>query len=1018
MKKNPFHYLILLVVCLAAYFQVAFLLESLRWDNLDSYLPMRYFVSECLRNSIFPLWLPYQGLGCPIFGDLISTNYPEAFFTGRLIVYDNIVLQLFFMAYVFLAAIGMYKLSRQLKIKAEMSVILAIAYALSGFFIGNGQHIQYTISGAWIPFILKYYLQMGTDTKIPAVLKFILFTYLQVSGGYPAHTIFLAYLLMVLFIVRIIRLMQKKNRPGIYAFLAANFLSLIILGVMCLGIFLSIRQSSAGILRYKGMEYAMTTLNSLTPASLISLISPLTTASFPQLFGTDVSMNNLYFGVLVLVLFIYGITYPLTNKSLFFLFAGVISLMTAMGSHFFLHRFAVEVLPLFNMFRHPANLRLFTILSLLLVTGMQGTRYPLTEEKNLKRFRKVMLISMSFLVFLTFFSLSAGLWKGMHLPDLRMPVFREGEAAGWFVPLFLQSLIAFAILLSGYLLLFVHKRIPGLTVILMLVIAEMVLFTQFNAPFTVYYRNSDPLSLQKFLRSSPAGFPLPDHHTISENTDRSVAYKELWINTNTYAKTVSRNIFYPFIPDGLNILREDTVLMQGTLNHPLLFLADKVLPQSCRKSYAYDPEADKGTVFVPDSVFTQIGNMDYRQGDTVIPLHFDPVSIEAGIRASSKRVCVLLQNYHPGWKVYIDGKEISPFIVSHTLIGAIIPAGNHTIRYAFGNPVYIKATLLSFSLFFLLLYLVLAFTLSGRLKIRGKKIPGWILAGVPMGLLLFLLIKPRATYAEIQEAVNGDMNRILTGIATEEPGIRTFMILNAESPEPFKEVHFSDGILFQRLRVQADLVNTLNILDTLPAERLIYAWSNVIDLTEMRDLIRLHYPVLVRQYTGERYFIAVYSRSPAGNEDTDSLFFNDFERPYPGWSYDRLWIDSVKVLTGKYADKMAPGREYGATLRYRINRVPVDGLSVSSTLHFLQEGTASFNLVITVIREGKTLHYHVVDLNSFCRDKTKWTRGFASRHYSAKEIREGDEIVVYCWNNGKNPVVYADDFLVKIKYAE
>ena len=194
MKKNPFHYLILLVVCLAAYFQVAFLLESLRWDNLDSYLPMRYFVSECLRNSIFPLWLPYQGLGCPIFGDLISTNYPEAFFTGRLIVYDNIVLQLFFMAYVFLAAIGMYKLSRQLKIKAEMSVILAIAYALSGFFIGNGQHIQYTISGAWIPFILKYYLQMGTDTKIPAVLKFILFTYLQVSGGYPAHTIFLAYL--------------------------------------------------------------------------------------------------------------------------------------------------------------------------------------------------------------------------------------------------------------------------------------------------------------------------------------------------------------------------------------------------------------------------------------------------------------------------------------------------------------------------------------------------------------------------------------------------------------------------------------------------------------------------------------------------------------------------------------------------------------------------------------------------------------------------------------------------------
>ena len=112
MKKNYSHYLIILGVCLAAYFQVAFLQESLKWDNLDSYLPMRYFVSECLRNTMFPLWLPYQGLGCPIFGDLISTNYPEAVFTGRLIVYDNIVLQLFFMVYIFLAGIGMYKLSR------------------------------------------------------------------------------------------------------------------------------------------------------------------------------------------------------------------------------------------------------------------------------------------------------------------------------------------------------------------------------------------------------------------------------------------------------------------------------------------------------------------------------------------------------------------------------------------------------------------------------------------------------------------------------------------------------------------------------------------------------------------------------------------------------------------------------------------------------------------------------------------------------------------------------------------
>ena len=106
-----------------------------------------------------------------------------------------------------------------------------------------------------------------------------------------------------------------------------------------------------------------------------------------------------------------------------------------MGPHFFLHRLAVEFLPLFNTFRHPGNLRLFTILFLLLVTGIQWTRYPVTEDKNLTRFRKVMLISMSLLVLLALFSLSAGLWKGMHLQDLRMPVFREGASSRLVCPI-------------------------------------------------------------------------------------------------------------------------------------------------------------------------------------------------------------------------------------------------------------------------------------------------------------------------------------------------------------------------------------------------------------------------------------------------------------------------------------------------------------------------------------------------------------------------------------------------------
>jgi hypothetical protein len=75
-------------------------------------------------------------------------------------------------------------------------------------------------------------------------------------------------------------------------------------------------------------------------------------------------------------------------------------------------------------------------------------------------------------------------------------------------------------------------------------------------------------------------------------------------------------------------------------------------------------------------------------------------------------------------------------------------------------------------------------------------------------------------------------------------------------------------------------------------------------------------------------------------------------------------------------------------------------------------------LVITVNREGQTLHYHAVDLSLFRADTTKWSAGFASAYYTGKDVRKGDEILVYVWNSGKNPAVWADNFLVKIEQHE
>ncbi|MBN2273722.1 MAG: hypothetical protein JXK95_05275 [Bacteroidales bacterium] len=1019
MKKHYSHYLIIIGVCILAFYQIAFLLESLKWDNLDSYLPMRFYVSECLRNGIFPLWLPYQGLGTPIFGDLISTNYPLAVFSGRLLLYDNIVLHIFFMMYVVIAGLGMYRLAKQLKISPGIALIIAVAYAMSGFMVGNAQHLQYIISGAWIPLIIRYYLQLCSEKKISVLLKFIVVTYLQASGGYPAHTIFLAYLLAVFLIINIIRQVTLKKYGEVFAIIKVNLIAVFFLGILCFGIFLSIKQVSPFIDRYNGMSYEMSAYNPFTPACLISLISPLTPAVFPDVFSTDLSMNNLYFGIILLVLFIYGITRPLSHNSTVFLVVGIVALLIAFGSYFFLHRLAYEVLPLFKTFRHPGNLRLFTILSFLLVTGIQMTHCELTDKKNLIRFKHVLWIIIALIFLSALFSALMIFRNSTDSTQVNLSFLSLKRDYGLYGPLLVQLMLALVFLFLVYLSVFVNKKIPVLVCILVLVTAEMLIFTQMNASYTVYYAHSNPVDLQRHMRSQPRGFPLPDHHTVAENTESSIAYRQFVENSNTYAKTVSVEKCYPYFPDGYRKLMRDTALALASCNNNLIYRAEEIIPAGKRGTIDVNPASDSKIVFVDDTVYDQfddLQNTPHITGDTVIFTRFSPFLIEAMVQSATSGLYVLLQNNFFGWKVYIDDKETDHFTVNHTLIGTILAPGKHLLRYEFRNPCYVRTTLFSFALFIILLYFLMALSIREQLKLPEKMPLPWMIAAVPAGILVFFLLKPWISYTEHKKSIDQTIVQILDSTLVRLSGESTYMILNTESSDPYAGINTSHGFIHKRFRLYTDMADIWNILDSLSADNVIYAWSNVLDLPETHDIIRLTYPELIARSTGDRYNVSVYSKTSGISEISESLSLNDFENPAPGWSYDRTFLDSTFVISGRYADKMTPAREFSSTFRFSVNQIPEEGLRVFSTMQYKQVGNNSCYLVITVNRNGKTLYYHAVDLNAFTTDKDEWNRAFTSQQYRKRNLKKGDEIVVYCWNSGKNEALYVDDFLVRTEY--
>ena len=77
-----------------------------------------------------------------------------------------------------------------------------------------------------------------------------------------------------------------------------------------------------------------------------------------------------------------------------------------------------------------------------------------------------------------------------------------------------------------------------------------------------------------------------------------------------------------------------------------------------------------------------VGNID--NSDAFSKLPFATAS-EFSLKTQAKAPSFLLDSdiYYPGWNVYIDGKQSKIFRADYLFRGVIIPAGNHTIRFAY-----------------------------------------------------------------------------------------------------------------------------------------------------------------------------------------------------------------------------------------------------------------------------------------------------------------------------------------------
>src|SRR5262249_49794991 len=119
------------------------------------YYPLYAYWVERVRRGELPRWYPYDGLGAPYLGMLISgTFHPSKLL--YLVFGLGTALKLNLLAGYWAALVGMYLLAREGG-RSELAASLAgVAYGFSGFFVSLSNNLLYVVSAATVPWTLWF----------------------------------------------------------------------------------------------------------------------------------------------------------------------------------------------------------------------------------------------------------------------------------------------------------------------------------------------------------------------------------------------------------------------------------------------------------------------------------------------------------------------------------------------------------------------------------------------------------------------------------------------------------------------------------------------------------------------------------------------------------------------------------------------------------------------------------------------------------------------------------------------
>jgi len=213
LNTNLKDYFLLLVLTLIIYWPLSLNLLSLKNDALIQYLAYRYHLSEAIQNGHMPFWSPYLYTGFPIHADIQGMVWnPVVLLLSFISKYNMTVLQWEVLIYLYIAAIGMFRLMRFFDLTRATAICCAVAFICCGYMTDSVSVIPWIPSAGFIPIVLLYFLKLIRSASITNAIKFSFCLALMFLCGYPSFFIFLNYILFISFVIWFINKLKETNK--------------------------------------------------------------------------------------------------------------------------------------------------------------------------------------------------------------------------------------------------------------------------------------------------------------------------------------------------------------------------------------------------------------------------------------------------------------------------------------------------------------------------------------------------------------------------------------------------------------------------------------------------------------------------------------------------------------------------------------------------------------------------------------------------------------------------------------